>query len=37
VYLPVGQPVNIEGVKCARACESDDLERIRDRVAYLKN
>jgi hypothetical protein len=36
VYLPVGQPVNIECVKCARAWGSDDLFCIRDRVANLK-
>jgi len=37
VYLPLARLVNIEGVKCARACASDDLKRIRDRVANLKN
>jgi hypothetical protein len=34
VYLPVGQPVNIECVKCARACGSDDLRHLAgDRFA----
>jgi hypothetical protein len=40
VYLPLGQPVNIEGVKCARACECDDrsqsLRSLRARESNLK-
>jgi hypothetical protein len=37
VYLPLARLVNIDGVKYARACERDDLGRIRDRAANLKN
>jgi hypothetical protein len=32
VYLPVARLVNIEGVKCARACESSD-RRVEPTIA----